>query len=260
MGVRILYRTPTNCILTLILISINQFLNIIYFTKKKMVFLEKNSQKSIYQVLNNFIGLSSFNSTKICKKFGFQKTCTVKDLDSLDLEQLKNYLTDNFLLDKSLIGQIDKNVKNKIDLGTYKGKRHNLGYPVRGQRTLSNGKTQRNLHKFRFYYNVDLFSHSFFKNKRKSFKNKKIAKLKSKKKNKKVKFIYKKQLKINNRYNNVSKFTSEAKRKADKLNYLKKLNKIKAERKKQVDVKLNRDFKEAQKTHPYFLNIKKGKK
>jgi len=225
-----------------------------------MVFLEKNSQKSIYQVLNNFIGLSNSNSKKICKKFGLQKRCTVGDLDSFDLEQLKNYLTDNFLLDKLLIGQVNKNVKNKIDLGTYKGKRHNLGYPVRGQRTLSNGKTQRNLHKFRFYYNTDLFSHSFFKNKRKSFKNKKIAKLKSKKKKKESKIYSQNKLKFT-RHANVStnKFTSEAKKKADKLNYLKKLNKIKAERKKQVDVKLNRDFKEAQNTHPYFLNIKKGK-
>merc|ERR1712227_1030639 len=88
------------------------------------------------------------------------------------------------LLGKSLTEQTNKDVKKKIDLGTYKGKRHNLGYPVRGQRTLSNGKTQRNLHKFRFYYNADLFNHSFFKNKRKSSKNKKIAKLKSKKKKK----------------------------------------------------------------------------
>jgi len=228
-----------------------------------MVFLEKNSQKSIYQALTNLAGLSNSNSEKICKKFGLQKTCTLKDVDSFDLEQLKNYLTDNFLLNNSLIGQINKNVKKKIDLGTYKGKRHNLGYPVRGQRTLSNGKTQRNLHKFRFYYNADLFSHSFFQNKRKSFKNKKIAKLKSKKKKEESKINFQKKLQFNNMYKHVNvpkKFTSEAKKKSDKLNYLKKLNKIKAERKKRVDVKLNRDFKEAQQTHPYFLNIKKGKK
>merc|ERR1712025_260918 len=86
----------------------------------------------------------------------------------------------------SLTDQINKNVKKKIDLGTYRGKRHNLGYPVRGQRTLSNGKTQRNLHKFRFYYNLELFSHGFFKNQRKSFKNKKISKLKAKKKKKEL--------------------------------------------------------------------------
>merc|ERR1712048_1282428 len=105
--------------------------------------------------------------------------------------------TDNFLLGKSLTEQTNKNVKKKIDLGIYKGKRHNLGYPVRGQRTLSNGKTQRNLHKFRFYYNADLFNHSFFKNKRKSSKNKKIAKLKSKKKKrKKKKFNYRSNYKL----------------------------------------------------------------
>merc|ERR1712004_463854 len=187
------------------------------FYKKKMVFLEKNSQKSIHEVLNNFVGLSNSNSNKICKKFGFQKSCTVKDLDSFDLEYLKNYLTDNFLLDKSLTDQIKKNVKKKIDLGTYKGKRHNLGYPVRGQRTLSNGKTQRNLHKFRFYYNAELFSHSFFRNKRRSFKNKKIAKLKSKKKKKENKIYFQKQLQVNNirrytRSNN--KLRLEAKKKS----------------------------------------------
>merc|ERR1712018_898006 len=149
------------------------------------VFLEKNSGKKISQVLNNLIGLSTSNSNFVCKKFGFQKQCTLKNLDSFELEQLKNYLTNNFMLDQLVLENMNKNVKKKIDLGTYEGKRHNLGYPVRGQRTLSNGKTQRNLHKFRFYYDSELFSHSFFKNQRKSFKNKKIARLKAKKKNKK---------------------------------------------------------------------------
>merc|ERR1739848_455510 len=96
----------------------------------------------------------------------------------------------------------------------------------------------------------------------KRFKNRKIAQLTLKRKKKESKINFQKKLKFNSMRRNVNvlnKFTSEAKRKLDKLNYLKKLNKIKAERKKRVDVKLNRDFKEAQQTHPYFLNIKKGK-
>merc|ERR1739845_197637 len=112
---------------------------------------------------------------------GFQKTCIIGNIDSSDLEQLNNFLIDKLLIEKNT-----KNVKSKIDLGIYTGKRHNLGYPVRGQRTLSNGKTQRNLHKFRFYYNSELFNHGFFKNQRKSFKNKKISKLKAKKKKKEL--------------------------------------------------------------------------
>merc|ERR1712184_213122 len=123
-----------------------------------MVFLEKNSEKKVSQVLSNLVGLSTSNSNLICKKLGFQKKCILKNLDSFELEQLKNYLTN-----KSLIDKMNKNVKSKIDLGIYSGKRHNLGYPVRGQRTLSNGKTQRNLHEFRFYYDSDLFSHVYFK-------------------------------------------------------------------------------------------------
>merc|ERR1711862_854729 len=156
---RFIVNIPKNLIPILLIININQFLNII-----------------VYQVLNEILGLGNYNTKLLCKKFGFQQKCTLKDLDSFELEQLKNYLSSNFTLDKLLVAKVNKNVKKKIDLGTYEGKRHNLGYPVRGQRTLSNGKTQRNLHRFRFYYNTDLFSHSFFKNKRKSSKNKKKKK------------------------------------------------------------------------------------
>merc|ERR1712124_189650 len=143
--------------------------------EKKMVFLDRNSNKKIYQVLTNIVGLNSSNSRHICKKFGFQKECTLKNLD---FEQLRNYLMNNFFLEKLLRDQISKNVKKKIDLGIYQGKRHNLGYPVRGQRTLSNGKTQKKLNKFRFYYAPELFTHTFFKNQRKSKNSKKLARLK----------------------------------------------------------------------------------
>merc|ERR1739849_60938 len=87
----------------LIIIMFNNFLNILFnFTKKK-----------IYQVLTHIVGLSSSNSLFICKKFGFQKECTLKNLDSLDFEQLKNYLLNNFFLEKLLREQISKNVKKK---------------------------------------------------------------------------------------------------------------------------------------------------
>merc|ERR1712217_405285 len=171
-------------------ILINYFFNLLTQSRKKMVFLDKNSKKKIYQVLQNTTGLGQFNATLICKKFGLQKSCTLKDLDTSKFELLKNYLVSNYTLDKVLNQKMNNNVKNKIKLGTYVGKRHNLGYPVRGQRTLSNGRTQRNLHKFRFHYDFKLFSHNFFKNQRKSFKNKKIAKLKSKKKKKENKIYF----------------------------------------------------------------------
>jgi len=227
-----------------------------------MVFLDKNSKKKVYQVLNEIIGLGDSNSKLLCKKFGFQQKCTLKDLDSFDLEQLKTYLTNNYLLDKGLIESMNKNVKKKMDLGTYEGRRHNLGYPVRGQRTLSNGKTQRNLYKFRFYYDSDLFSHVFFKNQRKSIKKKKIKKLSEIKQNKNIR-NFKNYGIINKSQKSFSTSNQSVKnsiKKDNDVSYARKLEKIKAERQLQIDRQFQKDHSHAMKTHPYFLNIMKSKK
>jgi small subunit ribosomal protein S13 len=223
-----------------------------------MVFLDKNSNKKVYQALNEILGLGNFNTKLLCKKFGFQPKSTLKDLDSFELEQLKNYLTSNFTLDKLLIEKINKNVKKKIDLGTYEGKRHNLGYPVRGQRTLSNGKTQRNLHRFRFYYDSDLFSHVYFKKKRQSAKNKKIKKLGVLNRNNFRNYEVSNSS-ITGSINTNNLVKKIKKNENNNTSYLKKLEKIKVERKLQIDRKFKKDHNQAMQTHPYFLNIQKSK-
>lgn len=131
-----------------------------------MVFLNKKSNKKIYQNLINIKGLGESRSKRICKKLGFQDQCTLEDLNSLLGDQLENYLSNNFILEKLVEEQVSQDIHFKIDLGLYRGRRHILGYPVRGQRTLSNGKTQKRTHKARFKYNNKLLSYVFFKNKR----------------------------------------------------------------------------------------------
>merc|ERR1711937_862772 len=49
------------------------------------------------------------------------------------------------------------NIKFKINSGTYEGNRHRLGYPVRSQRSLSNGKSQKRLHKSRLYFKINKY-------------------------------------------------------------------------------------------------------
>ena len=225
-----------------------------------MVFLDKKSKKKVYQALNDITGLGNYNAKLLCNKFGFQQKCRLKDLDSFELEQLKNYLTNKYTLGKELIRNVNKDVKKKIDLGIYEGKRHNLGYPVRGQRTLSNGKTQRNLYRFRFSYNSDSVSHVYFKNKRKSIKNKKKKKLSE---NKNPTIVNMNTFNVK-KYNTASSGISNSKSlnlqtsKNNKISYLKKLEKVKAERKIQIDRKFKKDHQNAMKTHPYFVNIQKS--
>ena len=83
--------------------------------------LNNNSEKSIYYNLTNITGLGSYEAKLICKKFGFQGQSTLNDLENTDLEQLKTYLVNNYMLDNLLTQQMNKYVKKKIDLGTYQG-------------------------------------------------------------------------------------------------------------------------------------------
>merc|ERR1739848_295347 len=90
----------------------------------------------------------------------------------------------------------------------------------------------------------DLFSHNFFKNQRKS-----------KKKKKKISMdIYKKNLKLIIQRLIVSTLN----KKKQKMIIIKKLNKIKEERKLDIDRKFKKNHLQAQKTHPYFVNIRKA--
>merc|ERR1739845_255487 len=210
--------------------------------------------------LINTIGLNKSTSQFICKKFGFQKKSSLRHLDNLELEQLNFFLSTNFRLNDSLTDQTKNNIKTKIDLSTHGGKRHNLGYPVRGQRTLSNGKTQKRLSKFRFYYASELLTHTFFKNQRKSKNSKKLAKLKKQKEEKLKKQEQQKVFREKIVFNNSIRknIQNKEKKREDHASYLQKLDKIKSERQKQVQHKFIKAHKEAQKNHPYFLNIQKA--
>merc|ERR1712022_67862 len=103
-------------------------------------------------------------------------------------------------------------------------------------RTLSNGKTQKKLHKFRFHYASELFTHAFFKNQRKSKNSKKLAKIEKQK-------AYRNQMVFNNSIK--QRLKNKEKEREDNVAYLKKLEKIKAERQKQVQNKFIKAHKEA---------------
>merc|ERR1739847_194506 len=122
-------------------------------------------------------------------------------------------------------------------------------------RTLSNGKTQKKLYKFRFYYDSELFSHNFFKNQRKSTKQKKISNLKKKKNYfQKTESKYKNSSYIRNNSKNL--ILKQLKKKEDKnIVYLKKLEKIKSERKAQIET----NFKLTIFFSSFFFNCKKIK-
>ncbi|MDJ0898220.1 MAG: 30S ribosomal protein S13 [Xenococcus sp. MO_188.B8] len=87
------------------------------------------------------IGLS--RAQDILKATGVNPDTRVRDLSDEDVAKLRAYVEDNYQVEGDLRRWEAMNIKRLADIGTYRGRRHRLGLPVRGQRTRTNGRTRR---------------------------------------------------------------------------------------------------------------------
>ncbi len=87
------------------------------------------------------IGLSS--SQNILAATGVNPDTRVRELSDEDVTKLRAYIEENYQVEGDLRRWEAMNVKRLVDIGTYRGRRHRMGLPVRGQRTRTNGRTRR---------------------------------------------------------------------------------------------------------------------
>ena len=67
-------------------------------------------------------------------KFNIHKTARIGALGEKQVNGLASELAE-LTLESDLKGQMQNNIKRLRDMGTYRGRRHAMGLPVRGQRT-----------------------------------------------------------------------------------------------------------------------------
>jgi len=87
------------------------------------------------------IGLS--RSKEILAATGVNPDTRVKDLSDPDVTALRAEVEDNYQVEGDLRRLEGLNIKRLIEIGTYMGRRHRMGLPVRGQRTRTNARTRR---------------------------------------------------------------------------------------------------------------------
>jgi small subunit ribosomal protein S13 len=87
------------------------------------------------------IGLSS--SKAILGKTGVNPDTRVKDLSDADVGALREVVEADYQVEGDLRRWNQMNIKRLMDIGTYRGRRHRMGLPVRGQRTRTNARTNR---------------------------------------------------------------------------------------------------------------------
>lgn len=87
------------------------------------------------------VGLS--RSKEILAATSINPDTRVKDLSDAEVADLRATVESNYQVEGDLRRWESMNIKRLIDIGTYRGRRHRLGLPVRGQRTRTNARTRR---------------------------------------------------------------------------------------------------------------------
>ena len=93
--------------------------------------------------LTYIFGIGLSRAQKIIAATGVNPDTRVKDLTEADVTALRAHVESTYQIEGDLRRWESMNIKRLMDIGTYRGRRHRLGLPVRGQRTRTNARTRR---------------------------------------------------------------------------------------------------------------------
>ena len=93
--------------------------------------------------LTYIFGIGRSRSQEILAKTGVNPDTRVKDLTDDEISRLREVIEKEHKVEGDLRREIALNIKRLIEIGCYRGRRHRLGLPVRGQRTKTNARTRK---------------------------------------------------------------------------------------------------------------------
>ena len=99
-------------------------------------------QKHVNIALTYIFGIGRSRALEICRTAGLKPETKVRDLSEDNLDRIRAAMA-RYALEGDLRREVSMSIKRLMDLGSWRGSRHRKGLPVRGQRTLTNGRTRK---------------------------------------------------------------------------------------------------------------------
>ena len=103
--------------------------------------LPKNKRGEIG--LTYIYGIGRSTAQKILTQAGIDYDTKVKDWNDDQISKIRELVNDNYKVEGELRSMVQLNIKRLMDIGSYRGIRHRLGLPVRGQSTKNNARTRK---------------------------------------------------------------------------------------------------------------------
>jgi small subunit ribosomal protein S13 len=100
-------------------------------------------EKRVEIGLTYIFGIGRTRSNEILKKTGINPDTRVRDLTDDEISKLREVIEKTYTVEGDLRREIALNIKRLIEIRCYRGIRHRIGLPVRGQRTKTNARTRK---------------------------------------------------------------------------------------------------------------------
>ena len=105
------------------------------------------TNKRVEIALTYIHGIGRTTSGEILRGLGIDESVRVRDLSEADVARLRELIDRDFRVEGDLRRQVSMNIKRLQEINCYRGIRHRLNLPVRGQRTRTNARTKRGARK-----------------------------------------------------------------------------------------------------------------
>jgi small subunit ribosomal protein S13 len=93
--------------------------------------------------LTYIFGIGRSSSNKILSEAGIDRDIKVKDWTDDQAAAVREIIGNSFKVEGDLRSEVQLNIKRLMDIGAYRGVRHRIGLPVRGQSTKNNARTRK---------------------------------------------------------------------------------------------------------------------
>ena len=93
--------------------------------------------------LTYIFGIGRSTSNKILEKAEVDRDIKVKDWADDQAARIREIIQNEYKVEGDLRSEVQLDIKRLMDIGCYRGIRHRIGLPVRGQSTKNNARTRK---------------------------------------------------------------------------------------------------------------------
>ena len=109
----------------------------------RLVGVDLPRDKRIEVALTYIFGVGRTRAVETLKNTGVSPDKRVHELDDDELVKLRDWIEGNYKIEGDLRREVTADIRRKIEIGSYQGRRHRSGLPVRGQRTRTNARSRK---------------------------------------------------------------------------------------------------------------------